>query len=727
MSDSGSQDQSREQLTANDIISKTFSIQRRGFRTEEVSRFLAQVAGLLADKNNVIEKLIQSRDVLEVELGSLKSRRDLAKLDAATVSSILGEEAAGVLRSATEAADAIRKRAETYSSELTAQVDSEVRRLHEETEAELTRISDEHRADLEREAFEVADRIAAELGAANAEADAILDRARSEAAEMVAKSKAIRAQVYDEIRNRTVRLRADLLSLQERRDNLAALLNSALTAVGGLTAELARGESPLANDTEAGLLLGADHNDGGALFAADGAYGAASEPDLAANATTGVEAKGSNADSAIFLPEPGADSSTGIAAGASSEVRDVSSAEAESSESRTLYVFDDLEGEVVTALPSEGSLGAIEGSFDEGGGVVSPPLQALDAGGNDPALAPELVGDALSNAAPSTDSVPGESSIRGDRQSSVQGIFARLLSDVEDPSRSDAGPTEQPATRENDGGGDGPGGSDESEPELNQGVAQESAEEVGESVEEDAVADASDALDEQEPGYDVHREFELRFSPIQAQVGRRIKRALQDDQNELLDRLRTSRERGVVELIGPADHLSSRYLEVLAAFVPIAADASRALYQGYAEAVAGDANVLGVSVEPSEEMFANARELAGELATELTGRIERVLMGDVSEDDSSLASEFGAAFRELKTDYVELLTKDLVSSLVSGWLLSCSDVTAVHWLRSPRPGCSDCEDNELARKVRRGEEFPTGAIGPPAHIGCECLLVPDFA
>ena len=182
MSDSGSQDQSREHLTANDIISKTFSIQRRGFRTEEVSRFLAQVAALLVDKNNAIEKLMQSRDDLEQELGRLKSRRDLAKLDAATVSSILGEEAAGVLRSATEAADAIRKRAETYSSELIAKVDLEVRKLREETEAELTRVADERRAELEREAFEVADRLAAELGAANAEAEAIVDRARGEAA-----------------------------------------------------------------------------------------------------------------------------------------------------------------------------------------------------------------------------------------------------------------------------------------------------------------------------------------------------------------------------------------------------------------------------------------------------------------------------------------------------------------------------------------------------------------
>jgi hypothetical protein len=126
-------------------------------------------------------------------------------------------------------------------------------------------------------------------------------------------------------------------------------------------------------------------------------------------------------------------------------------------------------------------------------------------------------------------------------------------------------------------------------------------------------------------------------------------------------------------------------------------------------------------------MYIIARDLSRELAEELIGRIERVLAKSDLDEDMALASQFGAAFRELKIDYVEALTSDLVSIYVSTWLLTHTNVSKVRWIKSIRPGCSDCEDNELEGPIDVGANFPTGTNAPPAHIGCECLLVPEFA
>ena len=43
------------------------------------------------------------------------------------------------------------------------------------------------------------------------------------------------------------------------------------------------------------------------------------------------------------------------------------------------------------------------------------------------------------------------------------------------------------------------------------------------------------------------------------------------------------------------------------------------------------------------------------------------------------------------------------------------------------PACADCDDNALAGTVATGEEFPTGHRHPPAHAGCRCLVVPTPA
>ncbi len=49
----------------------------------------------------------------------------------------------------------------------------------------------------------------------------------------------------------------------------------------------------------------------------------------------------------------------------------------------------------------------------------------------------------------------------------------------------------------------------------------------------------------------------------------------------------------------------------------------------------------------------------------------------------------------------------------------------VRWVLDPTGGpCPDCDDNVLGGAVAKGDEFPTGHPCAPAHPGCRCLVVP---
>ena len=48
----------------------------------------------------------------------------------------------------------------------------------------------------------------------------------------------------------------------------------------------------------------------------------------------------------------------------------------------------------------------------------------------------------------------------------------------------------------------------------------------------------------------------------------------------------------------------------------------------------------------------------------------------------------------------------------------------LRWVVDDDGPCPDCDDNTLAGPTPKGEPFPTGQLHPPAHPGCRCLLVP---
>ena len=201
--------------------------------------------------------------------------------------------------------------------------------------------------------------------------------------------------------------------------------------------------------------------------------------------------------------------------------------------------------------------------------------------------------------------------------------------------------------------------------------------------------------------------------PLAGQLTKRLKRALQDEQNASLDRLRTSRGTVTVDQILAAPDAQQTPYRHLA--VPFLEQAARA---GSSSSKFGPVSV-GV-----EDL---AAQLADDLAGALRSRLDTVLAAGASEglDLAGLGERISSVYREWKVQKLErLAVHHLVAAHERGAFLAHPEGTPLRWLVDDEGPCPDCEDNALAGPTPRGERFPTGQLHPPAHLGCRCLLTP---
>ena len=202
-------------------------------------------------------------------------------------------------------------------------------------------------------------------------------------------------------------------------------------------------------------------------------------------------------------------------------------------------------------------------------------------------------------------------------------------------------------------------------------------------------------------------------------LARKLKRALQDEQNSLLDRLRSLKGTATPANILPdpdehPDHF---------------ADAGRPLLQQAAQAGAQVASEICGNEAPkgavSEHVDDLAEELGRAIAEPLRQRLELAIRS-ASDDPAALADALGAAYREWKTQRIEAAAHHEVAAAFSrGAYLTFPDGAFLRWVVSTTEGpCPDCEDNALAGDQPKGEPWPTGQLYPPAHPGCRCALAP---
>jgi hypothetical protein len=310
-----------------------------------------------------------------------------------------------------------------------------------------------------------------------------------------------------------------------------------------------------------------------------------------------------------------------------------------------------------------------------------------------------------------------------DRPGDVEDLFARLRAQRHDPdpdvetAGSDTGAGAALGTAQSQGArsvavvegarGRTAGASAQAETAEGTGVA------AGPEVEDDE-AD----VDGEEPDLPAERAALARrtavLDPVVTNLARRLKRALQDDQNRLLDRLRQGTGEWTGNLLSDEDAQRALYVKAAAAAIRESVAAGISYGRSYGSGRQGRAP------SPDQATVDSVTgELAGAIVTLLRRRLEGADMPDAAE-------RIGAAYREWRGERIERLAEDrVIDAWGAGVLVGSARAGGVRWTRAESgPGCADCEDNVLAGRLAPGDEFPTGHRHPPAHPGCRCVLLP---
>jgi DivIVA domain-containing protein len=233
-----------------------------------------------------------------------------------------------------------------------------------------------------------------------------------------------------------------------------------------------------------------------------------------------------------------------------------------------------------------------------------------------------------------------------------------------------------------------------------------------------AVVASGDELEEEDrsPDEQLLDAREDALAPVAEDLTRRAKRALQDEQNDVLDGVR--RQRGKIDTTKVLPSLDDQ----LARWAHVLQPAVDKTYAVGAASAGGDAQRAPAAV---------LADLASVVVTPLRDRLSATL-ADIDEPtpadtELAIAQRLGARYREWRSQHLETMLGDaLAAAHARGVFDAAPEGAQLRWIPIQAGKCADCDDNAL-EPTPRGNDFPTGQPHPPAHPGCRCLLVVDPA
>lgn len=198
-------------------------------------------------------------------------------------------------------------------------------------------------------------------------------------------------------------------------------------------------------------------------------------------------------------------------------------------------------------------------------------------------------------------------------------------------------------------------------------------------------------------------------------AARRMKRLLQEDQNDLLDRLRTRRGKGSLnENIPPQDEQVARFKEGLSEILGSAFREGRKL-AGADGPGDVDKAVVGLIT----------KQLVSPLRSEVSRTVEAGL--EAQDTATAIAEHVSDVFRVWKGVRTEMLGEGMVHAafhqgLIDAWRNQGSGQKK--WVQDQERDCPKdvCNSNAEAGFLPVDSAFPSGHIAPPAHGGCTCTL-----
>ncbi|MEM8747455.1 MAG: hypothetical protein AAGF91_12195, partial [Actinomycetota bacterium] len=243
----------------------------------------------------------------------------------------------------------------------------------------------------------------------------------------------------------------------------------------------------------------------------------------------------------------------------------------------------------------------------------------------------------------------------------------------------------------------------------------------------DAVEDGAGDVDTIETGgaaaFAAPSPFELRdaeVTPLITSAARRLKRVLADEQNGVLEALRRS------DSVTSIDDLVPWVGEHAGTYSDAIADELLAAARAGVEATVPHGDRALTAAEGREAIQHASDVVETWLVAPLRERLATAIADGVG-DNQAITKKVRAVYREFKTTHIDEHLDDVVNT-AHGWgsLAGFRDAGAeTRWAIDPRIGAChpDCEDNALAGALPAGSAFPTGAVVPPGHPGCVCLLV----
>ena len=194
-----------------------------------------------------------------------------------------------------------------------------------------------------------------------------------------------------------------------------------------------------------------------------------------------------------------------------------------------------------------------------------------------------------------------------------------------------------------------------------------------------------------------------------AVLTRKVKRALQDDQNVTLERLRDVKGAISTEL---EDELEQRRRYADAAVDALADAAAAGMQFAFDES----------GVSSLADARAGIDDCAADLAVTIVLALRKRILADGNGDAAERAN---AAYKEWRGARVERLCTDAARRAFHLGVTTASAGQHLRFLPAPNDApCDACALDAAAPPRLAGQNFPSGSAYPPLHAGCACTVVP---
>jgi cell division septum initiation protein DivIVA len=640
-------------LDATGIARRHFPTVRRGYDPDEVRPYLHELSDLVGR--------LQRGEAHERERAErAETRAQLAEqLDQHRLVELLGEETARVLEAARDAGSDIRAKGEESAARMIREAQVEARSLLEAAE---------------RDSAARRSQILAEADALRREAEAEVERRRAEGQDIV-----------DVMRREAEAERELMLADGERARTEAEATAEQIRASAREQGRRLVGEAQTVRERMLGDLARRRRTAREQLERLNGAR----ERLLAAYEVVKRTVDEATTELTVALPEARLASEIAMRRVSDEPQETVEVLEAELSVARMTGLIDEGAADAVSDEDFDEMLRELaeeEAKAEEARAAAeSVPL-------DDDGDTADLVVVEVDFAAASTASPPGDEDEDDEPGPDVDELFARIRA-------------ERPGEDEPGEAGDGePAGA------VALAIVTESDEAATGSPAGEADADAGDeATGNDDPEAALFRERDAALGSIERELGRRLKRVLADEQNEVLDLLRRGGSVTFEDVLPAGDEHIDRFAIAAMADLDAAADQ-------------GAASVGGAGADSCDEL---AGQLGRTLVEPLRARIERSF-DDCDGDLEEVSERLRALYREWKGQQIGAAVRHYTAAAYArGAYSATSDGEELRWIvdRSAE-ACPDADDNALAGPVGKGEPFPTGDRCSPAHPGCRCLVVP---